>query len=73
MIITKPHIYMKPSWAIVTWFSRSGMVAGGAGRETQVLGVLHGLGEVTTTETRLEMRREAVLLQPVLLTVARTS
>ena len=64
--------YMKPLWAIVTWFSRYAMVAGGAGRETQVLGVVHGLVP-RVTGTRLEMRKETVPPQPVLLTVARTS
>jgi hypothetical protein len=49
------------------------MVAGGAGRETQVLGVVHGLGAARTTGTRLEMRRDAAVPQLLLLTVARTS
>ena len=49
------------------------MVAGGVGRETQVLGVVHGLLPLRVTGTRLETRREAVPPQPVLLTVARTS
>jgi hypothetical protein len=49
------------------------MVAGGSGRRTQLLGVVHGLGGVRTTETRSEMRREAAVPQLLLLTVARTS